>query len=274
MRRAGQIVARTMDKLVSSVEPGMTTADLDQIAYREITSQGAEPNFLHYQGFPASVCISVNEEVVHGIPGQRVVAAGDVISFDCGAMVEHDGAQWHADSATTVIVPDPEGTVPVEEMKRREQLLLVTQKALWAGIAAAATAKRLGEIGSAIELSVLGSAERLEFVPELVEGYTGHGIGRELHEPPTVYNYRTRSKGPRIPSGSVLCIEPMVTIGDAATEVMPDDWTVVTLTNNVSAHFEHTVAITDEGISVLTATDAGVAGLEPYEIVPVREFAN
>lgn len=264
MRKAGLVVAEVHKALAEACEPGKTTAELDQVAYQVTKDLGAAPNFLHYQGFPASVCISVNEEIVHGIPGQRIIKEGDIVSFDCGAKIMADGKPWHADAAFTMIAGDAVGSLP-------NQLSSVTKTAMWAGVASCATAKKINDIGAAVEDSVDESTSngQLGFVPELIEGYTGHGIGNHLHEEPTVFNYRTCGRSPKVRPGMVLCIEPMVVAGDRATAVLEDDWTVVTVDGALSAHWEHTVAILEDGISVLTAFDSGKEGLAPFGITPI-----
>ena len=270
MRIAGQIVGQTLHVLGESARPGMTTAELDKIAYDTIIGAGAKPNFLGYGGFSGSVCISVNEEIVHGIPGDRVLQPGDIVSFDGGAMIRANGKTWHGDAAITVVL---EGGDP-EVVKVRKELSRVTEQAMWAGIARAATAKRTGDIGQAIERSVLEQEEGLDWTPEILEGYTGHGIGTQLHEDPEIYNYATRSQGPKIVPGTVICIEPMLVVEDATSAVLDDGWTVVAVSGADAAHWEHTVAIGANGISVLTASDFGKEGLAPFGITPVSEFAN
>lgn len=281
MRRVGLIVSRALRVVAKAAAPGMTTEQLNAIAHDAITALGATPNFLHYNGFPASICISVNDEVVHGIPGDRTLQLGDLVSFDCGAMIIEDGKPWHGDSAITKIIgfeddDDLSGIDPslAKLVARRRELSAVTKKVMWAGIAASATAKRVGDIGTAIEAATNAAAKKLDWVPGIVEDYTGHGIGNALHEEPEVFNYRTRFRGPRIKPGLVICIEPMLTDGDPETAVLDDDWTVVTMRKTDSAHWEHTVAITDRGISVLTEEDGGKRGLAPFGIDPVGDLAN
>ncbi len=271
MRVAGLVVAQTHAELRNAVKPGLTTKELDQIAYDVTIAAGARPNFLGYNGFSGSVCISVNEEIVHGIPGDRVLQPGDIVSFDCGAVVQHDGRPWHGDAAFTVVL---DGGDDPELQQKRQELNAITETSMWAGIASTATARRVGDIGAAVEDSVFESSIKYGWQPDIVEGYTGHGIGNQLHEEPEVYNYRTRSRGPRIGPGMVLCIEPMLTVGDATSAVLADDWTVVTVNGLDAAHWEHTVAIGEKGIAVLTAFDAGESRLAPYGITPVRDFAN
>lgn len=242
MRLAGLVVADALDAVRNTLAPGMTTADLDDVAAAVIHEAGATASFKGYHGFPATLCVSVNAEVVHGIPGRRVVEAGDLVSVDCGAIV--DG--WHGDAAFSVVVP------PVAEADAA--LVAATEVALWAGIAALGTAARLGEVGAAVEDSV---ADRYG----IVEGYVGHGIGTAMHEPPDVLNYRTRDRGPRVRPGLVVAVEPMLTHGPPDTAVLGDGWTVVTTSSARAAHAEHTVAVLRGGLWVLTARDGGAAEL-------------
>ncbi|MBM7818953.1 methionyl aminopeptidase [Cellulosimicrobium cellulans] len=249
MRSAGLVVARALETVRETVRPGMTTADLDALAAAVIADAGATPSFLGYEGYPASLCVSVNDEVVHGIPGQRELRPGDIVSVDCGAIV--DG--WHGDSAVSFVLGEGE--------PQDAALVEATRRAMWAGIAALATSERLGEVGAAIEDSVRISGESDGVSYGIVEEYVGHGIGSAMHQPPDVPNYRTREKGPRLRPGMCLAIEPMLTLGDRFTEVCEDDWTVVTDDGARAAHWEHSVAILDEGIWVLTAPDGGAAEL-------------
>ncbi len=290
MREAGAVVAAIHSALIEATAPGVTTAQLDHVVAKVIADAGAKANFLNYHGFPANVCISVNEEVVHGIPGSRTLKAGDIVSYDCGAYVVRDGKKWHADAAVTVVVGQPHvsdkafadvvatdiGDDVDPQVRRRLILSYITRKAMWAGLARVASARRINDIGAAVEDAVdeLGRSlsGSLGWTPEIIEGYTGHGIGNHLHEDPSVYNYRTRGRSPRVVPGMALCVEPMVIAGDSTSTVLDDDWTVVTLSGDDSAHWEHTVAISRKGISVLTAPDAGAAGLAPFGIVPVKDF--
>ncbi|UKJ64015.1 type I methionyl aminopeptidase [Cellulosimicrobium cellulans] len=249
MRSAGLVVARALETVREAVRPGMTTSDLDALAAAVIADAGATPSFLGYEGYPASLCVSVNDEVVHGIPGPRELRPGDIVSVDCGAIV--DG--WHGDSAVSFVLGEGE--------PRDEALVEATRRAMWAGIAALATSERLGDVGAAIEDSVRVSGEADGVSYGIVEEYVGHGIGSAMHQPPDVPNYRTREKGPRLRPGMCLAIEPMLTLGDRFTEVCEDDWTVVTDDGARAAHWEHSVAILDEGIWVLTAPDGGAAEL-------------
>jgi methionyl aminopeptidase len=244
MRAAGLVVADTLQLLRESMKPGMTTQDLDDIARDAISEAGAKPSFLGYHGYPAVVCVSVNEEIVHGIPGDRVINRGDLVSIDCGAIV--DG--WHGDAAFSTVVE--EGTAEVE------QLLRVTEDALWQGLAKAVVGGRLSDIGHAVESHVRQAGDY-----GIVEEYVGHGIGSSMHMDPSVPNYGQPGHGPELVAGMALAVEPMVNLGGRHTRVLDDDWTVVTVDAKWSAHFEHTVAITENGPWVLTAHDGGSARL-------------
>lgn len=249
MRRAGLVVADALAATVAAVEPGVPTAHLDEVAARVIAAGGASPSFLGYHGYPATICVSVNDEVVHGIPGPRVLRDGDLVSIDCGAIVDH----WHGDAAVTVAV----GEV-------RDDLLTLSQvarDALWAGIAAARAGGRLSDIGAAVERTVRGAAPPLTADYDLVRDYAGHGIGTEMHMAPWVANVGPPGRGPRLRAGAVLAIEPMVTLGPADVELLADDWTVATVVADPAAHWEHTVAITEHGPWVLTAQDGGAEEL-------------
>lgn len=248
MRRAGLVVADALDAVRGELRPGVTTAELNAVAHEVIKSAGAVPSFLGYghPPFPAVTCISVNDEIVHGIPGPRVVQAGDVVSVDCGAVL----AGWHGDSAFTAVVPDADGTVVADSA----ELSAVTESSMWHGIAAIVAGERLGEVGGAVEDHV---ARRYG----LVEDYGGHGIGTEMHQAPHVLNYRTRDKGPKMRPGLCIAIEPMLTAGDPASRELSDGWTVVTRDGAHAAHWEHSVALHDGGIWVLTARDGGEEAL-------------
>jgi methionyl aminopeptidase len=245
MREAGLVVAHTLARLREQVAAGMTTGDLDAIARDAIAEMGATSNFLGYHGFPGVICTSVNDEVVHGIPGTRVIADGDVVSIDCGAVV--DG--WHGDSAITVAV----GQVP----ERVRDLLDVTEQAMWHGIAAARDGGRVGDVGHAVQTYVAGRGDY-----GIVTGYTGHGIGTAMHQPPDVPNVGRPGKGARLKAGMAIAVEPMNTLGTSQTRTLEDDWTVVSLDGSWAAHFEHSVAVTADGLWVLTAPDGGRAALE------------
>ncbi len=239
MRAAGRVVARTLDVLRAAVRPGMSTLELDAIAERSIRDAGAVPSFKGYHGFTGSICASVNEEVVHGIPREdKILADGDIISIDCGAIL--DG--WHGDSAITVAVG------PVREEDRT--VMEVCEEAMWQGIAQMRPGNRLGDIGRAIEDHIV-SRGRFGNVQE----YGGHGIGTEMHMEPHVLNYAQSGRGIRLVEGMCLAIEPMVNLGTRHVHVLEDGWTVVTRDGRRSAHFEHSVAITAGGPLVLTARE-------------------
>lgn len=252
MRTAGLVVGRTLARLREAVRPGVTTAELDALAERSIREQGGVPSFLGYGDppFPASICASVNEEVVHGIPGPRVLAEGDIISIDCGAIVpDASGTGWHGDAAITVAV----GPVPADV----QRLMEVTEEALWWGLAAAQVGGRVGDISHAVESFVRSSGDY-----GIVDGYTGHGIGTAMHMEPDVPNEGRRGRGPRLKRGMALAVEPMVSLGTHDSVVADDDWTVLTADRSWAAHYEHTFALTDAGVWVLTAEDGGRERLE------------
>jgi methionyl aminopeptidase len=250
MRAAGLVVARTLRTLATSIGPGVSTAELDALAEREIRAAGATPSFKGYYGYPATICASVNEEIVHGIPSaERRLRDGDIISIDCGAIV--DG--WHGDAAVTVGV----GEISAEHAG----LLEVCQSALWRGLAQAQAGHRLGDISHAVETSVRGAGRY-----GVVQEYTGHGIGSAMHMDPPVPNYGRPGRGPRLAPGMALAIEPMVMLGGEETILLEDGWTVITADGSWAAHFEHTVAIMPDGPWVLTAEDGGMAGFARYGV--------
>lgn len=253
MRRSGLLLSQVHDMLASEIRPGITTDALDALAEQMIRDNGATPNFLGYQGYPKTVCISVNEEVVHGIPGPRVIAEGDIVSIDGGCIV--DG--WHSDAARTHIVGEPRRQADVD-------LVGITREALWAGITAAATASRVGQIGAAIEDFV---DEHAAGTLEHCEEFGGHGIGTAMHQPPDVMNYRTRDRGPKLEPGMCLAIEPMLIQGSGDWEMLDDGWTVVATGGGRAAHEEHSIAVTSQGILVLTAADGGRAELAARGVV-------
>ena len=249
MRRAGLVVGQTLELLRSSVRPGISTGELDAIAEDNIRSSGATPSFKGYHGFPGSICASVNDEVVHGIPGDRVLADGDVISIDCGAITLDDSGQgWHGDAAISVAV----GTVPAEVT----ELMRVTEEAMWRGIAAARLGGRVADISHAVESHV-----RSQGTYGILEDYVGHGIGTQMHLPPNVPNFGRPGRGPKLVEGLALAVEPMITLGTKDTVVLDDDWTVITGDGSWAAHFEHTFTLTPRGAWVLTALDGGEAAL-------------
>ena len=240
MRKAGRIVALTMERLMESVRPGMTTADLDRLAEETIGKEGALPSFKGYRGFPATICTSLNEQVVHGIPAERRLIPGDVLKLDVGCIWEG----YHGDSAVTVFVGGPPSEVA-------EKLVRATEESLEAGIAQLRVGGRLSDVGHAVQQVAEGAGF------SCVREYAGHGVGRALHEDPQVPNYGEPGRGPVIKPGLVIAIEPMVNVGDWRTRVLPDQWTVVTRDGSLSAHFEHTIAVTEEGPEVLTVRPAG-----------------
>jgi methionyl aminopeptidase len=242
MRVAGLLVGQTLELLRDACAPGVTTGELDALAEEHIRAHGGVPSFLGYgvPPFPATICASVNEEVVHGIPGDRRLAEGDVISIDCGAIVEG----WHGDAAITVAI----GEVPAAVT----ELMRVTEEALWAGIAAARLGGRVSDISHAVESTV-----RSQGAYGILEDYVGHGIGTQMHLPPNVPNVGRPGRGPRLVPGLALAVEPMVTLGSSETDVLDDDWTVATADGSMSAHFEHTFTLTPDGAWVLTALDGG-----------------
>ncbi len=235
MREAGRIVALAVRQMVRNLEPGVTTAELNHIGEGEIRKLGARPAFLGLYGFPATVCISLNEEIVHGIPGERIVEDGDLVSFDCGAIVNG----MYSDHAVTAIAG--------KETKKKRALVETTKVSLDRAIQAAQPRNRVGDVSNAVESYVRPKGY------ELVREYVGHGIGHSLHEPPQVPNYGMAGRGHILMPGMVIAIEPMVNAGGWQTEVLKDKWTVVTADRSLSAHFEHTVAITEYGPEVLTA---------------------
>jgi len=244
MRKAGLVVGQTLELVRASIRPGMTILDLDALAEDHIRSCGAVPSFLGYHGFPRTLCVSVNDEVVHGIPGERVVADGDVVSVDCGAIV----AGWHGDAAMTVAV----GEIPDEV----RELIRVTDEAMWRGIAAAALGGRVTDISHAVESYVRSQGDY-----GILEDYVGHGIGSAMHQPPDVPNHGRPGKGPKLVEGLALAVEPMIVFGSPETRVLEDGWTVVTEDGSWAAHSENTFTLTPRGAWVLTALDGGEAKL-------------
>ncbi|HYP45868.1 MAG TPA: type I methionyl aminopeptidase [Propionibacteriaceae bacterium] len=247
MRRAGLVVADALAATVAEVRPGVTTAELDAVAADSIARAGAVPSFLGYGavdgqgGFPGVTCISVNSEIVHGIPGPQVLAEGDLVSIDCGAIL----AGWHGDSAVTVIV----GSASAQAYELSE----ATRLALWHGIAAARLDGHVTDISAAVERYVRSLQYRYGIVAE----YVGHGIGTAMHQPPDVPNLGRPGRGPRIVEGLALAVEPMLTLGSADNTLLDDDWTVVTDDGQLACHWEHTMTVTASGVWVLTAQDGG-----------------
>lgn len=259
MRRAGLIVADALEAMVEAARPGTSTHELDAVAEKVIRAAGAVPSFLGYHGFPATTCLSVGAEVVHGIPGERVLLEGDVLSLDCGAIYEG----WHGDSAVTVVIgASGDGAPGVQG------LLQACEDAMWAGIAAVRGGGRLGDVSAAVESAARGAGPY-----GVVEGYGGHGIGSQMHMDPHVPNVGRAGRGPVLVEGMALAIEPMLTLGDAQVAELDDGWTVVSQDGSVAAHFEHTVALTPDGPWVLTARDGGQERLSALGVqVPTREL--
>ncbi|ROQ37422.1 methionyl aminopeptidase [Frondihabitans sp. PhB188] len=253
----GLLTSASLDAVAAAIRPGLTTGELDAIAERVIRDGGGEPNFMLVPGYRHTVCSSVNSDVVHGIPGGRVLQPGDIVSIDSGAQL--DG--WNGDSARSFVL---DGDPDDDRALVRTTLNRVTEQSLWHGIAALASAKHLNEVGDAIEGYV---EEQGEF--GILEDYVGHGIGRSMHEEPPVFNYRVRGRGPAVRPGLVVAIEPMITAGGIDTVTQDDDWTVTTVDGSDAAHWEHSVAVHADGIWVLTAADGGAAGLAPFGIRPV-----
>jgi methionyl aminopeptidase len=254
MREAGLVLSRALDETVAAARVGVTTAQLNDVFEGVLREEGATSNFLGYHGFPASICTSVNHEVVHGIPGSYTLQDGDIISIDGGAVVRG----WHSDSARTTIV----GTPRPEDVRLSD----VTEEAMWRGIAALASARFVGDIGAAIDdyvSSVPGPALGI------LEDYVGHGIGTQMHQAPDVLNYRSTHRGPKVRPGLCLAIEPMLVQGGLETAVLDDDWTVITTDGKRASQWEHSVAVHDGGIWVLSAPDGGASRLEPLGVTPV-----
>jgi methionyl aminopeptidase len=263
MIEPGLVTAASLDAVRAAIRPGITTLELDRIADDTIRARGGVSNFQMVPGYFHTLCTSVNDDIVHGIPGSRVLAAGDIVSIDSGA----DVGGWNGDSAITLVLDDPERP---DEVAARRLLSQVTEQALWHGIARLASARYLNEVGEAIE----------DFVEEhpstkhgatygILTDYIGHGIGRSMHEEPPVFNYRVRARGPEVKPGLVVAIEPMITAGTTDTYVRDDDWTVASADGSMSSHWEHSVAVHADGIWVLTAADGGASGLEPLGVRPV-----
>jgi len=244
MREAGRVVALALKAVSEAATVGVTTRDLNAIAVETIAAHGATSNFLGYGAdvgppFPGVICTSVNEETIHGIPSRRVLHDGDLLSIDCGAVI----GGWHADAATTVAIGD------VRDEHR--ELMRVTEAALWAGVEAMRTGRRVRDISRAVESSVRSAGSQYG----IVEGYTGHGIGTAMHMDPDVPNVAMLRHTPRIVPGMVLAIEPMIVLGSPKVRELADEWTVSTVDGSVAAHYEHTVARTENGIEVLTRLD-------------------
>ena len=252
MRTAGLLVGRTLEVVAAAVHPGMTTLDLDTLAETHIRDHGGIPNFQLVPGYRHTLCTSVNDEIVHGMPGSRVLKEGDVLSIDCGAQV----GLWNGDAAISVIVGG-------REAGSAQDLALIddTETSLWAGIAALRVGQSLYAVGAAVEDSLTASGEERGWEYGIVEDYVGHGIGTSMHMDPNVPNYRVSGKGPKVVEGTTICIEPMVTLGEQDNHVLDDQWTVATNDRSRAAHWEHSIAATSAGLCVLTAIDGGAQRL-------------
>jgi methionyl aminopeptidase len=257
MLAPGLATAASLVAARAALQVGATTLEVDAAAEAAIVALGGKPNFKLEQGYFHTVCASVNDDVVHGIPGGRKLEPGDIVSIDSGAIL--DG--WNGDAAFTVVLPDPSRPELVAE---REKLSHVTEQSLWHGIARLAQARHLNEVGEAIEDYIESQGGY-----GILTDYVGHGIGRSMHEAPPVFNYRVRQKGPDVKPGLVVAIEPMVVLGDIETYTRDDDWTVATSDGKAAAHWEHSVAVHKDGLWVLTAEDGGAAGLAQFGITPV-----
>ncbi len=253
----GLATAASLAAVRSGIRAGVSTLELDAIAETAIRALGGVPNFMKEPGYRHTICTSVNDDVVHGIPGARRLEPGDIVSIDSGAEL----GGWNGDAAITVVVPDPTRPALVAE---RQELSDVTEQALWHGIAALAAATHLNQIGGEIGDYIDSRGQY-----GILEDYVGHGIGRSMHEEPPVFNYRVRDRGPRVRPGLVVAIEPMVTLGGIDTFTREDEWTVATVDGAMAAHWEHSVAVHAGGIWVLTAEDGGAAGLAHLGVVPV-----
>ena len=240
MRKAGLVVANTLVRIEREAVPGVTTGDLDRIAREELKKAGATPSFLGYHGYPAVICSSVNDEVVHAIPNERALTDGDILSVDFGAII--DG--WHGDSAITIEIG--------KKIPAQSTLSEVTKQSMWAGISKCVAGNHLTDIGHAVETTVRAHGKY-----GILEEYTGHGIGTKMHMDPSVPNFGQPGLGPMLQVGMALAIEPMVTLGTKHVHTLADNWTVVTDDGSVASHWEHTVAITEDGPWVTTALDGG-----------------
>lgn len=257
MRQAGLVVARTLASVRQAAVAGATTGELDTLAEASIRDAGATPSFLGYHGFTGSICTSVNEEIVHGIPGSRVLEHGDLLSIDCGAIV--DG--WHGDAAITMVVGG-RAAAAAEDLA----LMDACERSLYAGIGALSVGGDLYDVGAAVEDSVLASGRADGRRYGIVEDYVGHGIGTAMHMDPQVPNYRCSGPGPALVPGTTIAIEPMITLGEQDNRVLGDDWTVVTADGRRAAHWEHTVALTGDGVWILTALDGGQQALAEHGV--------
>jgi methionyl aminopeptidase len=256
MLEPGRITAASLVAARQALRVGTSTAQVDAAAEKAIIALGGSPNFKLEAGYFHTICASVNEDVVHGIPNDRLLEPGDIVSVDSGAIF----GGWNGDAAISVVLPDPSRPELVAE---RQKLSDVTEGSLWAGIARLAQASHLNEVGDAVQGYIEDHGDY-----GILTDYVGHGIGRSMHEAPPVFNYRVRQKGPEVKPGLVVAIEPMVVLGSIDTHTKDDDWTVATDDGSAAAHWEHSVAVHKDGIWVLTADDGGARGLAPFGITP------
>ena len=261
----GRATAASLAAVRQAIRPGITTAELDAIAEATIRAAGGVPNFMKEPGYRHTICASVNDDVVHGIPNGRPLEPGDIVSIDSGAEI----GGWNGDAAFSVVVPNP---ADADEVARRTELSRVTEQSLWHGIAALARVSHLNEVGIAIQDYIESQGDPstgsgLHY--GILTDYVGHGIGRSMHEAPPVFNYRVRQAGPEVKPGLVVAIEPMVTLGTIDTYTRDDDWTVATADGSMAAHWEHSIAVHKDGIWVLTEDDGGAAGLAALGVTPV-----
>lgn len=256
MVEPGRVTARSLVAARDALRVGATTAQVDAAAEQAILALGGSPNFKLEAGYVHTICASVNEDVVHGVPNDRVLEPGDIVSIDSGAIL----GGWNGDAAISVVLPDHSRPELVAE---RQKLSDVTEGSLWAGIARLAQASHLNEVGDAVQGYIEDHGRY-----GILTDYVGHGIGRSMHEAPPVFNYRVRQKGPEVKPGLVVAIEPMVVLGSIDTHVKDDDWTVATDDGLAAAHWEHSVAVHKDGIWVLTAEDGGASGLAAFGITP------
>ncbi|WP_122820104.1 type I methionyl aminopeptidase [Varibaculum vaginae] len=277
MRQAALIVNQIHEAVWEYARAGVTPREIDKISAQVIADAGAHSNFLGYFDYPATICISVNDTVVHGIPGDVPFEVGDLVSFDCGCYLVRDGKQWHGDSAFSVIIgeepaPKPEPSISAHEYamcSEKEQLLEITRYSTWAGVAAMDRSRaRVNDIGAAIEDAVDSFGQRLGWTAGIVEEFTGHGIGTAMHQAPDVVNFRAAGRSAVIKPGMVLCVEPILTRGSNQVVTMADEWTVKTVDHALACHWEAQVAVLERGICVLNQPDFGKAALAPFGVEP------
>ena len=257
MQAPGLATRAALDAMRAAVAPGVTPLELDALAERAVREHGGAPNFMLEPGYRHTICANVNAHVVHAIPTDRPLEPGDIVALDAGAVV----GGWHGDAAFTAAIPDP---ADADRTRANQRLSDVTEQAMWRGIARLATASHLGEVGEAVSAYVRANSEY-----GVLEDYIGHGIGRSMHEDPPVFNVPTRRRGPEVKPGLVVAIEPIISAGGIDTVIEDDDWTVTIADGSMSAQWEHTVAVHEGGIWVLTAEDGGASGLEPLGVRPV-----